>query len=68
LNLKVLDGLAVAVGAHEFELGLEKRLAHRAGLQQDGRGQVLARGLISRRAEESAPFQKAAKAAATAKK
>lgn len=29
---------------------------------------VLARGLISRRAEESAPFQKAAKAAATAKK
>jgi hypothetical protein len=29
---------------------------------------VLARGLIARRAEESAPFQAAAKAAAVAKK
>jgi hypothetical protein len=29
---------------------------------------VLARGLISRRSEESAPFQEAAKAAAVAKK
>lgn len=40
LDLVVLDPLAVAVGSHEFELGLGDRLARRAVLHQDRRGEI----------------------------
>src|SRR5450830_432084 len=39
-DFKVLDALALAVGAHEFEARLGNGLAGRAGLQQHRRGQV----------------------------